>query len=713
MITPVRKKIFADELEAPAATKSGKQVAPVMELKKFGLHSEAEWLLFAPLRFDDYAIETHNFNDLVCGTPAVMNVALKKVLFFTAQKKVTTNPVAAVRMFAVVTNRRGQDMTLTEFGRPGFTWLKIALGTNLLLRATPEMGTGDYANTMSLSSPSFVPAELFGKIVPIYGPLKKTKGEHFRRLVEEFAELIDIAGQIVESEIGWHDKNTPVPIAEVSGFASGRHLLQALHWPRSVAEGERARRAARILSAMALIRKAQLRSKTIESTVQSIVPTLAATIEKAKAALPFPLTGDQSRAVDGICASMRSPWPMDGLLSGDVGSGKTAAFLIPLVCAFLAGKRAMILTPNLLLIRQVAKEIAAYFPRVPVCTVNGKGIVGDPANSIIVGNTALFSAFAKGKLGDFPHILVIDEQHRFSVEQRNLLRTRYTNVLEATATPIPRTAAMVTHGDKDVFLLREIPVQKHIRTQIVTRDQAKAARDIVLHAVRDGEHQAAVIYPLVGAADTEKAEKVIASVRAAAEHWGKHIDPALIGVLHGKMKDEEKQAVLDDFVGGKTRLLLSSTVIEVGITVPALNTMMVVGAENMGVITLHQLRGRLVRHGGTGDFVMLAEETAGDALSRLQLLVEHENGFDLAEKDAEVRGYGDIMGTDGDAQSGKTRTLFMGVNIGPREITYAHNYYSQNNAAIVAPATPTVTAAAPSSTPLQKAAAVTVRRRFR
>ena len=492
---------------------------------------------------------------------------------------------------------------------------------------------------------------------------------------------MDIAAQIVEADSGWRDSSAPVSMDELTGFRSGQELLANLHRPKSVDVGEKAMRAAKIISAYTLVRKTAERQKAILVNPKSIIPIDAKVVEDLKSRLPYPLTGDQDSAVNGICASLRGPRPMDGLLSGDVGTGKTLAFLLPMVAAHKAGKRCMLLTPNLLLISQVEREIKKFFPEVRVCTVNGKGIKGDDqASSIIVGSTALINAMAKGKIGRKPDFLVVDEQHKFSVEQRQALRDAHTNKIEATATPIPRTAALATHGAHDLFLLRDVPVVKSIKTDVFTKDQAKQAGQRIIDALNRGE-QAAVIYPLVTSTMDEEGkpkDDAKKAVTNAAENWKRYVPLEHIAVLHGKMKDVEKDAVLDSFRSGEKRLLLSSIVIEVGVTLPELKTLLVTDADRFGVVTLHQLRGRLARHGGEGHFLMFTEnEDDPDSMERLQLVAENNDGFDLSEKDAEVRGYGDILGIDGDAQSGVTRALFQGVKIGPRDISLAANLHEK------------------------------------
>lgn len=647
--------------------------APPLEMEKFGLLTEAQWLLTVPSRFEDYKNFTLDFDHFYQGTPAMIRGRVVSKKMFDEKKAVTTDPRFARRLMAVIQNERGQKITANAFGAPGFAWKNYEAGSTIILRGTPKINP--YRDEMAFEGVEVVKAAQVGKIIAIYPSIKVTKGERFAERVNASIDLIETAAHLVSADTGWTDTNLARTIEDFSKFSSALELLQEMHRPSSVDRGEEARRAAKLLSAWALIRTTNKRINSVESSPRSIINITRDQVEVLKNRIPLTLTGDQSRAIDGICQSLRSPLPMTGLLTGDVGSGKTLAFLIPMVAAHKAGKRAFLMTPNLLLIQQVIQDFAVFFPEVTVCKVTGKkGVAGDHSKSIVVGSSALLGAMKKGNLGLKPDFLVVDEQHKFSVEQREMLIDKHTNSLEATATPIPRTAALATHGAKDLFMLHQIPVVKTVHSRILGRDDARVARNIVLHSLINKGEQAAVIYPIV---ESENPTLALKSVVEAAANWSRMIPMEKIAVLHGKMKDEEKNEILDSFRRGDKRLLLSSSVIEVGVTLPELKTMLVIGADTFGVVTLHQLRGRLARKGGHGEFVMFTESEQPEALDRLQLLVDHQNGFVLAEKDAENRGYGDILGFDGAAQSGKTRTLFLGVDVGPRDIGFAVNLHEK------------------------------------
>lgn len=698
MSTDARSKVSLaglaeEETEAAAhgvsSQKNASQKKPTkrpLVLEDFGLSNEAQWLLTVPSRFEDYKTFTNDFGALCQGTMAMVRGRIIYKSLKTDEGQETKDPRVGSRLFVVIANPYNQTLAVSAFGRPGFAWEHYTKGSDVIVYGRPVLKEWEGRPAMELSQAQVVKPALLGSIRAVYPKIRRTKGERFGEVVQTHKALLETAAQLLELETGWSNRTIGPLLSEATQFPNARVLLQELHWPTSVERANKAQIAARLLSAWTLVHKTQQRLAAVQANPRSIVNIDMDLVDELKRRIPFSLTQDQHNAIDGICRSLKSPLPMTGLLSGDVGSGKTLSFLVPMVATHRAGKKAMLMTPNLLLIKQVAMDLQAYFPEIPVHVVTGKkppkgdkSPKPDPDKCIVIGTSALLGALEKDKLGRKPDLLVVDEQHKFSVEQREKLLDAHTNSLEATATPIPRTAALATHGAKDLFLLRQIPVEKHITSRVCTRgnhDEARDARNAILHAVITRGEQAAVIYPLVESDDPQKA---LRTVTEAAANWSRKIPMEQIAVLHGRMKagksgeEDEKNLVLDAFRRGEKRLLLASTVIEVGVTLPELKTMLVLGAEVFGVVTLHQLRGRLARHGGDGEFIMMTESSEPETMERLELLVQHQDGYMLAEKDAEARGYGDVLGIDGDSQSGATRTVFLGVSIGPQHISFAAN----------------------------------------
>lgn len=392
-------------------------------------------------------------------------------------------------------------------------------------------------------------------------------------------------------------------------------------------------------------------------------------MRRLHAGLPFPLTGAQQRAIAEIRADLARPHPMNRLLHGDVGSGKTLVALSAMLLAVEAGYQAALMAPTQILAEQhylnVHRLCEPLGLRVALRTADRResseplplfalqSSPQDPPASemsgsaphILVGTHALlFEGAGFTRLG----LAVIDEQHKFGVLQRARLRAQgeAPDVLVMTATPIPRTLTMTLYGDLDVSTLDEMPKN---RGRIVTavRDESKvgeAAKFIREHL--EAGRQAFIVYPLI-----EESEKL--ESKAAAAEFGKWEDllaPAKCELLHGRIPPEEKDAIMERFRRGETKALIATTVIEVGIDVPNANLMLIENAERFGLAQLHQLRGRIGRGEHRSYCILLRPAKADpEANAKLQTLERTNDGFEIAEADLRLRGPGDILGT---AQSG-------------------------------------------------------------
>ena len=286
-------------------------------------------------------------------------------------------------------------------------------------------------------------------------------------------------------------------------------------------------------------------------------------------------------------------------------------------------------------------------------------------NPILVGTTALLSRL-KGEVP--PAFLAVDEEQKMSVGQKAELSGTDSNYLQATATPIPRTTGIISHVGYESCLFREMRVKKPISTHIVTASEGKRLFEHTKKVIESGG-QVAIVYPIVK--DEEQAKK---SVVAAYAEWNTRF-PGLVAMVHGQLKETEKLEAVTSLKAGHQKIAIVSSVIEIGLTLPSLRSLIVVNAERYGTSTLHQLRGRVARHGGRGYFFMFLPEPIGlETKQRLHLLCEHDDGFSLSEKDAELRGYGDLF-EDSERQSGTSRsTVFRCVDLTPTEIHQASAY---------------------------------------
>ena len=374
--------------------------------------------------------------------------------------------------------------------------------------------------------------------------------------------------------------------------------------------------------------------------------------------LPYDLTGAQARTVAEIEGDMAQDAPMLRLLQGDVGSGKTLVAALSLLVAVEAGAQGALLAPTEILARQhyetLRRQLAGLPIEVGVLTGRDKGRVreatlmglADGSIDILVGTHAIFQeAVGYKDLG----LVVVDEQHRFGVAQRMLLQAkgRSPHLLAMTATPIPRTLTLAQYGEMDVSRLDEMPPGRQpIETRVIAEDRLDEVVD-ALGRHLDGGGQAYWVCPLVE--ESEKSDMAAAEARAETlrARFGDRV-----GLVHGRMKPVEKDAVMQAFAGGQTRVLVATTVIEVGVDVPDATLIVIEHADRFGLAQLHQLRGRVGRGGGQSRCLLVR----GSALSettraRLALMRESNDGFRLAEEDLRLRGGGEMLGTrqSGDA----------------------------------------------------------------
>ncbi|MDD3250752.1 MAG: ATP-dependent DNA helicase RecG, partial [Smithellaceae bacterium] len=372
------------------------------------------------------------------------------------------------------------------------------------------------------------------------------------------------------------------------------------------------------------------------------------------ASLPFELTGAQKRVVEEIQKDLQAETAMNRLLQGDVGSGKTLVAMSAMITVCENGYQAALMAPTEILARQHDATLSAWAEPVGLRVVLLTGGMNGAARSealerirsgeadIIIGTHALIQEEVDfKKLG----LVVIDEQHRFGVLQRATLRNKglSPDVLVMTATPIPRTLAMTVYGDLDVSVIDEMPPgKKPVRTVVMGENRREAVYEAIRRELAKN-HQAFIVYPLV-----EQSENLdLKDATKMAEHLQKEIFPDVrVGLIHGKMKDWEKDAVMTDFLENRIAILVSTTVIEVGIDMPRASLMVIEHAERFGLSQLHQLRGRVGRRDIPSTCILLAGYKAtGDARKRLKVMEKTTDGFVLADEDLAIRGPGDFLGT--------------------------------------------------------------------
>jgi len=393
-------------------------------------------------------------------------------------------------------------------------------------------------------------------------------------------------------------------------------------------------------------------------------------IEQFEQCLPFRYTGAQRRVVGEIAGDLRQPHPMARLLQGDVGSGKTAVAATAAWLAHRNGLQSAVLAPTEILAEQHAVNFARLFEALPdeqrpsvrlltgsTKTRERKEILADLIHgeiNLLVGTHAVIQKDVEFRnLG----LTIIDEQHRFGVRQRESLpgkgREIEPHVLSMTATPIPRTLNAVVHGDLDVSIIDELPPGRiPIDTRMYLGDQRELAYDLIRQEVAKGR-QIFVICPLVEESDLIDAKAAVAE----AQRLQDDVFPELrIQVLHGRMKGKEKDAIMAAFRDRQADILVSTSVIEVGIDIPNATVMLIEGADRFGLAQLHQFRGRVGRGGEQSYCLLLTDDPSMQGQKRLQLMVETNDGFILAAEDLKLRGPGDFLGT---RQSGLPETPWL------------------------------------------------------
>ena len=451
----------------------------------------------------------------------------------------------------------------------------------------------------------------------------------------------------------------PAGLKASEGLPGRADALVALHRPREEADGERARRRLAFDELLTLQLGLARRRQGREEERATALGEPGELIARYRSALPFRLTPDQERAIAEIDADLAGERPMERLLQGDVGSGKTVVALYALLRAVEAGRRGALMAPTETLAEQHFLTIE------PIClelglscalltsSVGVRARRAAPNAQIIVGTHALIQEGVE--LSDLA-VAVVDEQHRFGVEQRAAIRAgRRPHTLHMTATPIPRTLALTVYGDLSVTEIVKPPAnRKPIVTRWIPEERASEAYRRLTRLLKEGR-QAYVVCPLIEESETSRAR---AAESEAERLRANELRGFRVGCLHGKLKPDERRDLMARFNARELDVLVATTVIEVGVDVPNATVMIVQEADRFGLAQLHQLRGRVGR-GAEQSFCLLVsrrkEELTESAQVRLEALVATTDGFELAEVDLELRGEGQLLGT---RQSGLTDFRF-------------------------------------------------------
>jgi ATP-dependent DNA helicase RecG len=544
-------------------------------------------------------------------------------------------------------------LDLVFFNPPPWRVKQFTVGETLLVSGKVTEGPGGKRQMRQPEVEKLQPGDSanFGRIVPFYAGPADYQHPALRKLMKRLCD--ELAPLVVD--------DLPAEVRARRGLVPAGQALREAHFPPPGTDpahaAARATPAYRRLVfeelfflqlALALRRRGMRQERGIAFDASP------ARLKDILALLPFTLTAAQRRALDEIAGDMRRPEPMNRLLQGDVGSGKTAVAFAAMMLAVRSGYQAALMVPTEILAEQHARTLARWLEGSGVelalvaAQARGRGqreareALASGAARIAVGTHALLEqAVGLDKLG----LVVVDEQHRFGVMQRAQLIAKGArpDVLVMTATPIPRTLALSFYGDLDHSKIDALPPG---RTPITTKtfgdSQRKKAYDLARRELEAG-HQVYVVYPLV--AESEKTDLADATSGAAA--LAKIFAPHPVGLLHGKMKAEEKDAAMQAFREGRTAALVTTTVIEVGVDVPNASVLIVEHAERFGLSQLHQLRGRVGRGAAQSYCLLLAhyKRAGDDARERLRVMESTQDGFELALADLRIRGPGEMLGT--------------------------------------------------------------------
>ena len=619
-------------------------------LKEEGIETLEDLLLHLPLRYEDRTRFTP-ISELRPG----MKVSVRGTILAAGLRR-----ARRMTLFECLLGDATGRLKALFFNQP---YLK-----DILTKETSVVFYGDVARDayggrhLLMSSPQYETMDAdegihMGRVVPVYKRLGPLTGKVLRRIMSGLAEKIP------------DELEDPLPksVQERLSLPSRAEAFRRVHRPEStddLAALNESRSPFHLrlileelfLFELGLLHKKGSRRRERKGRPFEITPQ---TREVVKRILPFHLTGAQKRVLREIASDMCSPYPLNRLVQGDVGSGKTVVALLAMVVAVENGLQAAFMAPTEILAEQhflTFKRLLASSPYAPVLLTSeskGRGeILSGLASGearIVIGTHALIQeGVAFKKLG----LCVVDEQHRFGVLQREeLARKGYdADVLVMTATPIPRTLALTAYGDLDVSLIDERPPGRiPIRTTHLPASDRRRAQELVGHELQLGR-QAFVVYPLIE--ESEKLEDVKAATAMAAA-WAEAFPSRRVGIIHGRMKPAEKEAVMAAFLQNEVAILVATTVIEVGLDVPNATMIVIEHAERFGLAQLHQLRGRVGRGRGAATCLLLTHGRLSPiARARIDVLLKTEDGFLIAEKDLEIRGPGDFLGT---RQSGMPR----------------------------------------------------------
>ena len=596
------------------------------KFKKLGLESLQDLLLYFPFRYEDF--KSKNVLDLEDGEKAVIS-------------GIVATP-ANVQYYGYKRNRlrftikQGEVAIAVNFFNQPYLADKIELGATVAI-----FGKWDKAKA-SLTGMKVL-AQVEDDLQPVYRVAQGISQASLVKLIKvAFDQGLD---QLLE-------ENLPPILLERYQLLGRTQAVRAMHFPKDLAEYKQALRRVKFEELFYFQMQLQVLKHETKDVSQGLaIPWQEKMLAQKKAALPFSLTEAQERSLEEILGDLQSPGHMNRLLQGDVGSGKTVVAGLAMYATYTAGYQSALMVPTEILAEQHLDSLTQLFPELNLALLTGGMKAAERRETLaaiesgqvdmVVGTHALIQeGVVYHRLG----LVIIDEQHRFGVDQRRILREKGNNpdVLMMTATPIPRTLAITAFGDMDVSIIDQMPAgRKPIITRWVKHEQLEVVLDWMKKELAKGA-QVYFISPLIEESEALDLKNAIDLEEELKAYFA---NQAQVALLHGRMKNDEKEAIMQDFKDGKTDILVSTTVIEVGVNVPNATIMVIMDADRFGLSQLHQLRGRVGRGNKQSYAVLVANPKTESGKKRMKIMTETTDGFVLAEEDLKMRGSGEIFGT--------------------------------------------------------------------
>lgn len=616
-------------------------------LNKLGISTVGDLLYYFPRKHVDFSSRTR-IRDLHVGETTTVFGTIRSVEAFTTKSnlgvvkvKITDGSGSLnLNFFSSKSNRFTLERMKSQFPK----------GSGIMVSGMVKINSYDGMPTLDKPTYSIMDDEILSssnvnlaRIVPIY-PLSENL--NIKTLRKAIFNTIQLFKNDIETVL-------PEYIIEKYNLMQKNEAIEQIHFPKDNEALNRARFSL-VFEELFLIqlRLALLREEN-NRTISSIPLEIKrdGLVMKFIEGLPFELTGAQKRAVNEILNDLNSTKPMQRLLQGDVGSGKTVVATIMLLAAIENGYQAAIMAPTEILAQQHYNNMSKWLAPLGLRVELFLGSIGKKQRKIAetnlrngqvdiaVGTHALIQDNIEfANLG----AVVIDEQHRFGVKQRLALRKKSQNpqILTMTATPIPRTLAITMNGDLDLTIIDELPKgRKPIITKMV--NSRKQIAELIRHEVENGR-QAYIVYPLIEESETLSAK----AATIEKERWQNEVFPEYkIGLLHGKLKNDEKDDVMNKFKNKEYDILVSTTVVEVGVDVPNATVIVIENAERFGLSQLHQLRGRVGRSDLQSYCLLSSSTKSQETKARLNIMTQTNDGFVIAEQDLQIRGPGEFLGT--------------------------------------------------------------------